>query len=196
MPQKIIYYHIWSSYMILHDDHAWWSYMIIIHDDHIWSSYIIIMMIIHDHHIWCSYMIIMYDDHIWSSYMIIIYDYHIWWSYMMNMLMEFLKSWLFPNNDWGHLGYVLGSSLVSRNLSGSSKDQHFLNISKTRGRTWMSFSTDQIIQKSHLEAVYPLSHFLFKSHFTEEVNVYKAVLEKTQYEEYSLQHGPDGIINL
>jgi len=56
----MIYYHMWSSYMV-----------------------IIYMIMIYDHDIWWSCMMIIYDDHVWWSCMMIIYDDHKRWSYMM-----------------------------------------------------------------------------------------------------------------
>ena len=102
-PYIYIYMMIWSSYMIIIDDHhTWSSYMIIIHDHHIAWSYMMIMIymitqddnrirgmtdwgvssVMYDHHIWSPYMIIIYA---YPIYMIIIYDQHIWSSYMITI---------------------------------------------------------------------------------------------------------------
>jgi len=59
-------------------------------------------------------MMIIYDEHIWWSYMMIIYDENVDDNFEIRVCFRYV---------WGTLGYVLASSLVSRELSGASDAQ-------------------------------------------------------------------------
>jgi hypothetical protein len=62
--------------------------------------------------------------------------------------------------DWGPLGYALASSLVHKTLSRPCEDLLVFEreVQTKNGIIVATFSTDQIIQKSHLEPMYALFH--------------------------------------